>query len=126
MSQVSALKGRWVTISGRRVFISNDGEVTNPVYFNAKRSREKYKKHRKEFGKISIEQYVKRAYDLSNRKSKDIKEIKLKDGRHYKYDTKTNEFLLVENNRVTTFFKPASGTAYWERKLKEYKELMVT
>ncbi len=116
--------GRWVTIGGRRVYISSDGEATIPAYFKAKRSRIKYEKHRKEFGNITLKEYVARAVSLST-KIEGVEQMKLTDGRHYKYDPKSNEFLLVENNRITTFFKPKLGKRYWEIQQNKYKELIV-
>lgn len=122
--------GRWVTIQGRRVFISRDGFSSTPAYFNARRSREKYQKHsrdkgmRKHFGKITYEQYVSNAVNLSSR-TDGVEEMKLKDGRHYKYDAKTNEFLLVVKNRIITYFSPDDESAYWRRKQKEYKGLLI-
>lgn len=114
---------RWVTISGRRVFIDDGGSVIDGIYFNAKRSREKFQKHGKEFeDSTTLQDYIQKAYSLFDRRG--VNELKLTDGRHYKYDQSTNEFLLVENNRVTTFFRPKLGMRYWELKQQEYKELV--
>lgn len=116
--------GRWVTMNGNRVFIDSDGEVRFAAYFNAKRSREKYQKHvkdKKEFGDITIEQYVYNATKLSW-KTEDVETLKTSDGKEYKYDLKENELLVIKDNRVLTYFKPECGVDYWERQKLKYKK----
>ncbi|MGE7091933.1 SAR2788 family putative toxin [Lysinibacillus sp. NPDC048646] len=78
--------------------------------------KEHYKKHGKEFGKISQSEYLERAQDLIGSDSDNILSKKRSDGDRVFYNKSTNEFaVLGSDGYLKTFFKPKDGKKYYDR-----------
>jgi pyocin large subunit-like protein len=78
---------------------------------------EHYRKHGKEFGQISKEEYLRRAQELRDRPSGgDILEAVRKDGVVTRFDRKTGAFLAFNpDGTIRTFFRPNEGERYFRR-----------
>ncbi|MEG0072087.1 MAG: hypothetical protein RR692_02720 [Raoultibacter sp.] len=76
-----------------------------------------YKKHGREFGEISQDEYLQKANDLIASTSSTVKTKREKDdGDTCYYDTATNEFLVLNKKGVIrTFFRPNDGIDYFNR-----------
>lgn len=76
-----------------------------------------YKKHGAEFGKITKEEYLRKANELINSDSPDVlHKTEKEDGDFLFYNQKTNEFLVLSTDGyIRTYFKPDDGIKYWER-----------
>ncbi|MCT9852043.1 SAR2788 family putative toxin [Priestia megaterium] len=80
-----------------------------------------YKDHKAEFGNISKSQYLTRAQSLAGVDAKHVLTKKRSNGDILKYNTNTNELLvLTKNDVIKTFFKPkhpnkAKGREYFNR-----------
>ena len=74
-----------------------------------------YKKHGKEFGNITQEEYLKKANDLINNKSDTIlHKTEAEDGDYIYYDTVNNEILFLSaKGYIRTYFKPNRGIDYY-------------
>lgn len=84
-------------------------------------SREKliqhYRKHGAEFGSVSMEEYLRRAQDLRDRKrSTDVLEFVRPDGIVSRFEKSTGTFVAFNaNGIIRTCFKPNDGEAYFHR-----------
>jgi len=76
-----------------------------------------YKKHGKEFGNITQEEYLKLANDLLNSESDTIlHKTEKEDGDDVYFDTETGYFLVLsKDGYIRTFFIPSQGKAYFDR-----------
>ncbi|MEG0027628.1 MAG: hypothetical protein RR360_06865 [Raoultibacter sp.] len=76
-----------------------------------------YKKHGREFGSISQNEYLQKANDLIVSTASTVKTKEEKtDGDTCYYDTATNEFLvLTKKGVIRTFFHPDDGIDYFNR-----------
>ncbi|MEG0072476.1 MAG: hypothetical protein RR362_01215 [Raoultibacter sp.] len=76
-----------------------------------------YKKHGREFGDISQDEYLQKANDLIESSAPTVKTKSEKtDGDTCYYDTATNEFLvLTKKGVIRTFFHPDDGIDYFNR-----------
>jgi len=81
---------------------------------------EHYRKHGREFGKITREEYLLMAQDLRDRPlDMKILEAVRRDGVVTRFDRRTKGFIAFERNLVIrTFFKPADGERYFQRQLR--------
>jgi pyocin large subunit-like protein len=81
---------------------------------------EHYRKHGREFGKVTQDQYLRMAQDLRDRPlDMKILEAVRRDGVVTRFDRRTKAFIAFERNLVIrTFFKPADGEKYFNRQLR--------
>ena len=95
--------------------------LNNLKFANKSRLTDHFGRHKKEFGNISQNTYLKRAQSLAGTTGKHVLSKKKSNGDIYKYNTKTNELLVMtKNDVIKTFFKPkhpnaAAGRAYYNR-----------
>lgn len=98
---------------------SNDkSEVTEQYSFrNDKLMDIHYKKHKDEFGDITIDEYLEGANNLINQLSDTVLTKTEDDGDTLYYDTKTWEFVVLSNDGyIRTYFIPEDGIDYFNRK----------
>lgn len=87
-------------------------------------SHEKYiqhfRKHGREFGMITREEYLQQAQELRDRPvGGEILEIVRRDGVTTRFDRKSGAFLAFNPDRtIRTFFRPNDGEAYFHRQSK--------
>jgi len=76
---------------------------------------EHYRKHGKEFGRMSKSESLRRAQDLRDRPAGgDILEAVRKDGVATRFDRKTGAFLAFNRDgTIRTFFRPNAGEKYF-------------
>ena len=81
---------------------------------------EHYQKHGAEFGRISIEEYLRAAQTLRDRPAGgEILESVRSDGVVTRFDRSSGAFLAVDRDGVIrTFFMPNDGEAYFQRQLR--------
>lgn len=81
---------------------------------------EHYRKHGREFGKISKDEYLLMAQDLRDRPlDMKVLEAVRHDGMITRFDRRTGAFIAFERNLIIrTFFKPAEGEKYFQRQLR--------
>lgn len=81
---------------------------------------EHYRKHGREFGRISKDEYLLMAQDLRDRPlDMKILEAVRRDGMITRFDRRTGAFIAFERTLVIrTFFKPAEGEKYFHRQLR--------
>ena len=81
---------------------------------------EHFRKHGREFGKVSKEEFLLMAQDLRDRPlDMKILEVVRRDGVITRFDRRTKAFIAFERNLVIrTFFKPADGEKYFQRQLR--------
>ena len=84
---------------------------------------EHYRKHGKEFGKISKEEYLRRAQELRDRPSGGhILEAVRADGVVTRFDRKTGAFLASNpDGTIRTFFRPNAGEKYFWNQVRKYR-----
>lgn len=81
--------------------------LNNLKFGSTKLLKDHFTKHKKEFGNISQNTYLKRAQSLAGTTGKHVLSKKRSNGDVIKYNTKTNELLIMSRNDVIrTFFKP--------------------
>lgn len=107
---------------------ASDGRTTAPTVATASSvgfaSREKlvehYHKHGREFGDISIEDYLKTAQTLRDRSAGgSILEAVRDDGVINRFDRDTRTFIAFNRDGIIrTCFKPNDGESYFRRQLK--------
>lgn len=89
-------------------------DLTKLKFANKTLFKEHYKKHKKEYGNISMDSYLKKAQALAGASGKHIKTKKRSNGDVLKYNTKTNDFLsMTKDDTIKTLFKPKRGIKYW-------------
>jgi pyocin large subunit-like protein len=76
-----------------------------------------YEKHGREFGSITIEEYLARAKSLRDRPlGGSVLEMVRPDGTISRFDRATGDFIAFNPKRVIkTFFRPTAGEAYFQR-----------
>jgi pyocin large subunit-like protein len=81
---------------------------------------EHYRKHGREFGAITLEQYLGKAQELRDRPAGGpILESVRPDGVITRFDRTSGDFIAFNRNGVIrTYFRPADGEAYYQRQLK--------
>lgn len=82
-----------------------------------------YEKHGSEFGRISMQEYLRMAQELRDRPTGgDVREIVRPDGVVTRYDRASGAFLAFNQDGVIrTFFRPADGEAYFLRQARRQK-----
>ena len=80
-----------------------------------------YKKHGREFGAITMEQYLRKAQELRDRPAGGaILESARPDGVVTRFDRGSGDFIAFNRDGVIrTYFRPADGEAYYRRQLGE-------
>jgi pyocin large subunit-like protein len=78
-----------------------------------------YRKHGREFGTVTMEQYLRRAQELRDRPAGGgILESVRHDGAVSRFDRGTGDFLAFDRDGVIrTYFRPTDGEAYFKRQL---------
>lgn len=79
-----------------------------------------YRKHGREFGSITMEQYVRKAQGLRDRPAGGpVLESVRSDGVVTRFDRGSGDFIAVNpDGTIRTFFRPADGEAYFQRQLR--------
>ena len=80
---------------------------------------EHYEKHGREFGSITIDEYLRMAQELRDRPADDsVVEASRGDEVVTRFDRKSGAFLAFNRDgTIRTFFKPNDGEAYFRRQL---------
>ena len=78
-----------------------------------------YRKHGREFGAVTMEQYLRKAQELRDRPSGGaILETTRPDGAVTRFDRESGDFIAFNRDGVIrTYFRPADGEAYYRRQL---------
>ena len=79
-----------------------------------------YRKHGREFGSITMDQYLQKAQELRDRPAGGpILESGRPDGVVTRFDRSSGDFIAFNRNGVIrTYFRPADGEAYYQRQLR--------
>jgi pyocin large subunit-like protein len=79
-----------------------------------------YRKHGREFGEITMEQYLRNAQELRDRPAGGaILESVRPDGVVTRFDRGSGDFIAFNRDGVIrTYFRPADGEAYYKRQLR--------
>jgi pyocin large subunit-like protein len=79
-----------------------------------------YRKHGREFGSITMEQYLRGAQELRDRPAGGaILESDRPDGSVTRFDRKSGDFIAFNRDGVIrTYFRPTDGEAYYRRQLE--------
>jgi pyocin large subunit-like protein len=79
-----------------------------------------YRKHGREFGSITVEQYLRGAQELRDRPAGGaILESVRPDGSIMRFDRKSGDFIAFNRDGVIrTYFRPTDGEAYYKRQLR--------
>ncbi len=79
-----------------------------------------YRKHGREFGAITMEQYLRRAQELRDRPAGGaVLEAVRPDGTVSRFDRESGDFIAFNRDGVIrTYFRPADGEAYFRRQLQ--------
>jgi pyocin large subunit-like protein len=78
-----------------------------------------YKKHGREFGAVTMEQYLRKAQELRDRPAGGaILESVRPEGVVTRYDRETGDFLAFNRDGIIrTYFRPTDGEKYYQRQL---------
>lgn len=78
-----------------------------------------YRKHGREFGSITMEQYLRGAQELRDRPAGGtILEAARPDGSVTRFDRESGDFIAFNRDGVIrTYFRPADGEAYFQRQI---------
>lgn len=89
-------------------------------FATAEKLHDHFQKHGKEFGKISKEEYLRRAQELRDRRAGgEVLEAIRKDGVITRFDRKSGAFLAYNPDAtIRTFFKPNDGETYFRRQAR--------
>ena len=79
-----------------------------------------YRKHGREFGSITMEQYLRKAQELRDRPAGGpVLESARADGVVTRFDRTSGDFIAFNRDgTIRTYFRPADGEAYYERQLR--------
>ena len=79
-----------------------------------------YRKHGREFGAITMEQYVRKAQELRDRPAGGpVLESARADGVVTRFDRTSGDFIAFNRDgTIRTYFRPADGEAYFQRQLR--------
>ena len=79
-----------------------------------------YRKHGREFGPITMEQYVRKAQELRDRPAGGtLLESVRPDGVATRFDRGSGDFIAFNRDgTIRTYFRPADGEAYYQRQLR--------
>jgi len=95
--------------------------VTRPDIGFASRQKlvDHYRKHGREFGAVTMEQYLRKAQELRDRPAGGaILETTRPDGAVTRFDRESGDFIAFNRDGVIrTYFRPADGEAYYRRQL---------
>lgn len=106
----------------KRTETKSQPEVSQPGVGFASRQKlvDHYGKHGHEFGKISMDEYLRRAQALREKRVSDkVLELVRRDRVITRFDVVEGDFLAFESDgTIRTFFKPNDGVAYFYRQAK--------
>ncbi|NPV04030.1 MAG: hypothetical protein HPY67_04780 [Syntrophaceae bacterium] len=79
-----------------------------------------YRKHGREFGAITLEQYLRKAQELRDRPAGGaVLESVRPDGVVTRFDRESGDFIAFNRDgTIRTYFRPADGEAYYHRQLR--------
>jgi pyocin large subunit-like protein len=79
-----------------------------------------YQKHGREFGTITVEQYLNKAQELRDRPTGGaILETARPDGTVTRFDRESGDFIAFSRDgTIRTYFRPTDGEAYYQRQLR--------
>lgn len=117
---ISSLNEKTAAVESPEATVSSDDTTTAPrkeYKFRSKKLYEDhYKKHGKEFGNITKEEYLSMANDLINSTSASVLHKTSKDGDYLYFDQDTGYFLVLsDDGYIRTFFIPDRGKAYYDK-----------
>jgi hypothetical protein len=81
---------------------------------------EHYEKHGREFGSVTMDEYLRRAQELRDRAAGgDVLEATRADGVVTRFDRRTGAFIAFDSDlTIRTFFRPNAGEAYFRRQAR--------
>ena len=88
-------------------------------FANRQKLVDHYRKHGREFGAVTMEQYLRKAQELRDRPAGGaILETTRPDGAVTRFDRESGDFIAFNRDGVIrTYFRPADGEAYYRRQL---------
>jgi hypothetical protein len=94
-------------------------EVSSVGFASRAKLVEHYEKHGREFGSVTIDEYLRKAQELRDRAADgSVVEAARSDGVVTRFDRTSGAFLAFNSDRtIRTFFKPNDGEAYFRRQL---------
>jgi len=94
-------------------------EASSTGFASPTKLAEHYQKHGREFGSVTIDQYLRMAQELRDRPADgSVLEAARSDGVVTRFDRTSGAFLAFNRDRtIRTFFKPNDGEAYFRRQL---------
>lgn len=103
---------------------SRGGPGSNIAFRSRTALEEHFQKHGREFGNVTMEQYLQAAQALRDAPvSGSIIELKRGDGVTTRFDRSSGAFLAFNRDRtIRTFFKPNDGEAYFRRQAARESE----
>jgi hypothetical protein len=95
------------------------GETSSVGFASRTKFVEHYEKHGREFGSVTIDEYLRMAQELRDRPADgSVVEAVRSDGVVTRFDRASGAFLAFNADRtIRTFFKPNDGEAYFRRQL---------
>ena len=101
----------------RQNFYSDPSRQSDIGFASRQKLIAHYEKHGREFGTITLEEYLSRAKRLRDRPSGGaVLEIVKPDGTITRFDRASGDFIALHPNGVIkTFFRPTAGEAYFRR-----------
>ncbi|MEG0775797.1 RHS repeat-associated core domain-containing protein [Clostridium sp.] len=90
---------------------------------NGKKLSSHFTDHRADFGYKTADEYLEGARNFVMKKpTSTTQSFVSKEGTYFRYDTKTNEFGMVNQyGGISTYFKPTDGMKYWQEQIAKYK-----
>jgi hypothetical protein len=100
-------------------------QVSDPIrhdigFSSRQKLVEHYRKHGSEFGSVTMDEYVRQAQELRDRRAGgNVLELTRSDGVICRFDRATGSFLAFNPDGVIrTYFRPNDGEAYFRRQSK--------
>lgn len=97
---------------------ADDGRVRSGIGFRTRRQlQEHFAKHGAEFGRITMQEYLRAAQTLRDAPvGGSVEEIRRTDGTVSRFDRSTGAFIAYDaDGTIRTFFKPNAGESYFRR-----------
>ena len=98
--------------------------IRSPIGFSSRQKLiDHYEKHGREFGAITMEEYLFRAKTLRDRPAGGkVLDFVRSDGVITRFDRTTGEFIAFNpDGLIRTFFRPSAGEAYFRRQARDKK-----
>jgi len=121
----------WATSPSRSTPVVALGSKSSPLirsdigFFSRQKLIDHYEKHGREFGAITMEEYLFRAKTLRDRPiGGKVLEFVRSDGVITRFDRTNGDFIAFNPDGVIrTFFRPSAGEAYFRRQAREKKRV---